>query len=99
MATQPDLVAPFAGERYRATERLSRLIAPPYDVIGPEQRSGLAARDEHNIVHVMLPEAEGGDKYRHAAQLLTDWRGGGGLTRAARRSAPHLTAESSLSPQ
>ena len=83
MATQPDLVAPFAGERYRATERLSRLIAPPYDVIGPEQRSGLAARDEHNIVHVMLPEAEGGDKYRHAAQLLADWWAGGVLTRDA----------------
>ena len=37
MATQPALVAPFRGERYRATERLPRLIAPPYDVIAADQ--------------------------------------------------------------
>ncbi len=84
MATQPDLVAPFRGERYRATDRLPRLIAPPYDVIAAEQRAGFAARDEHNIVHVMLPEAAGGgDKYRHAAQLLAAWRAGGVLVRDA----------------
>ena len=83
MATQPALVAPFRGERYRATERLPRLIAPPYDVIAADQRAAFAARDEHNIVHVMLPEAAGGDKYRHAAQLLAAWRGAGVLERDA----------------
>ena len=82
MATQPDLVAPFRGERYGATERLSRLIAPPYDVIAADQRTALAAREEHNIVHVMLPEAAGGaDRYRHAAQLLGAWRAAGVLER------------------
>ena len=50
-------MAPFRGERYAAAERLSRLIAPPYDVIDPANRARLAALDEHNIVHVMLPEA------------------------------------------
>jgi len=84
MATPPDLVAPFRGERYRAMERLSRLIAPPYDVIAADQRAAFAARDEHNIVHVTLPEAAGGgDKYRHAAQLLAEWRAGGVLERDA----------------
>ena len=82
MVTQPDLVSPFRGERYRATERLPRLIAPPYDVISADQRAAFAARDEHNIVHVMLPEAAGaGDRYRHAAQLLAAWRAGGVLER------------------
>jgi uncharacterized protein (DUF1015 family) len=82
MATPPDLVAPFRGERYRASDRLSRVIAPPYDVILPDQRPGYAARDEHNIVHLMLPEAAGGkDKYRHAADLLTAWREAGVLVR------------------
>ena len=60
IATLPEIVAPFRGERYRATERLSQLLAPPYDVIARETRSALAARDEHNIVHLMLPEAPAG---------------------------------------
>jgi uncharacterized protein (DUF1015 family) len=82
MATQPDLVAPFRGERYRATERLSRLIAPPYDVITPDQRAALAGQDEHNVVHVMLPEtADANAKYRHAARLLGEWRSGRVLVR------------------
>jgi uncharacterized protein (DUF1015 family) len=82
MATLPDLVAPFRGERYRAADRLSRLIAPPYDVIATDQRDALAARDEHNIVHAMLPEATAtGDKYQHAARLLAAWREGGVLLR------------------
>src|SRR2546425_11242653 len=73
-----DLVAPFQGERYAAVERLSRLIAPPYDVIDAGERAQLAALDEHNIVHVMLPEAPNG---RPPGAL----RGGGG---AALRVAP-----------
>ena len=35
----PPLVAPFRGERYAAKDRLSALIAPPYDVISPEERA------------------------------------------------------------
>ncbi len=82
MATGTELVVPFRGERYRATGRLSQLIAPPYDVIRPDQRAAYAARDEHNIVHVMLPEASAAaDKYRHAAALLAAWREAGVLER------------------
>ena len=85
MATQPDLVAPFRGERYAAADRLSRLIAPPYDVIPRDARGRLAAADEHNIVHVMLPEAPpdwaGGDKYAWAAAQLAEWRRAGVLVR------------------
>lgn len=73
-----DLVVPFRGERYRDRERLTSLIAPPYDVISPAERVRLAARDDHNIVHVMLPEAPqgwtGGDRYAWAAEQLTAWR-------------------------
>ncbi|HEV8305354.1 MAG TPA: DUF1015 domain-containing protein [Gemmatimonadales bacterium] len=78
-----DLVVPFRGERYRAADRLSRLIAPPYDVIAPPERARLAALDEHNIVHVMLPEAPVGDRYAHAAELLAAWRAAGALARDA----------------
>jgi uncharacterized protein (DUF1015 family) len=80
-----DLVTPFRGERYAAREKLSRLIAPPYDVIDAAERARLAALDKHNIVHVMLPEAppsrQADDRYRIAAELLTSWRAKGILTR------------------
>ncbi len=79
-AELPPLVAPFRGERYAAKE-VSALIAPPYDVISREDRARFAARDPHNIVHLILPEAPsggsgggGGDRYAHAATLLTTWR-------------------------
>src|SRR5258707_13049965 len=52
-----DLVAPFRGERYAAVERLSSLIAPPYDVIDQTDRARYAALASENIVPVMLPEA------------------------------------------
>ena len=68
------LVVPFRGERY-ATERVSALLAPPYDVIAREERGRYATRDSHNIVHLILPEAPpGGDPYARAAALLAEWR-------------------------
>jgi len=82
-AELPPLVAPFRGERYAARE-LSAVIAPPYDVISSEDRARFAARDPHNIVHLMLPEAPaggsasaGGDRYTRAATLLAAWREAG----------------------
>jgi len=74
-AELPPLVAPFRGERYASRERLSALVAPPYDVISKEERARYAARDPHNIVHLILPEAPaGGDRYAHAATQLAAWR-------------------------
>ncbi len=82
-----DLVAPFQGERYAAVERLSFLIAPPYDVIDPAERARYAALDADNIVHIMLPEAPPGgpddDRYRVAAERLAAWRRNGVLRRDA----------------
>ena len=78
----PDLAVPFRGERFAAADRLSSLIAPPYDVINAAQRARYAAQSAHNIVHLMLPEAPaGGDRYKHAAALLAEWRVSGVLTR------------------
>src|SRR2546430_914399 len=100
-AELPPLVAPFRGERYAASE-LSALIAPPYDVISSEDRTRYAARDSHNIVHLILPEAPsgvgrggvgGGDRYAHAATLLAAWR------EIRRRTSPGWRAgRSSTSP-
>ena len=83
-----DLVAPFQGERYAAVERLSSLIAPPYDVIDQAERARYAALDADNIVHVMLPEAPPGhpddDRYDVAAERLAAWRRAGVLRRDSR---------------
>ena len=77
-----ELVVPFRGERYRESKRLSRLIAPPYDVIDAAARARFAALDAHNIVHVMLPEAPpAGDRYAWAGEQLAAWREGGVLVR------------------
>jgi uncharacterized protein (DUF1015 family) len=78
MATDTPLVMPFVGERFADTVGLSRLIAPPYDVISLEQRRRYAAGDPHNIVHLILPEAAAGlTKYQMATQLLKTWRAEG----------------------
>ncbi len=65
--------------------RLSALIAPPYDVIDQAERARYAALDPDNIVHVMLPEAPAGTsedaRYRAAAERLAAWRTGGVLRR------------------
>ena len=78
-----ELVVPFRADRYGAVERLSALIAPPYDVIQPAERAALAARDPHNVVHLTLPEA---GNYTHAAALLEEWRRTGVLVRDAEPS-------------
>ena len=66
-------------------DRLSFLIAPPYDVIDPAERARYAALDRDNIVHIMLPEAPAGspddERYRVAAEQLTAWRRSGVLQR------------------
>ncbi len=52
---------------------LGEVAAPPYDVIDPEQRAGLAARSPYNVVHIDLPEGEP-DPYANAAATLERWR-------------------------
>jgi len=79
--TDPRLFAPFRGERYGDTSALARRLAPPYDVVTPEQRASLAGQDPYNIVHLDMPSIAAGDPYREAARLLTEWRGRGLIIR------------------
>lgn len=78
-------VAPLTALRYDDDE-LPKVIAPPYDVIGPELRKELGARAPHNIVHVDLPEGDGDARYANAARILADWRKTGVLRRDDRPS-------------
>lgn len=50
-------IRPFAGIHYpkKNGTDVSRLIAPPYDVLNENDRAALQAKDPHNIVYVDLP--------------------------------------------
>lgn len=71
-ADRPPLAAPFVGERYVERKQLSAVIAPPYDVLSPEQREQYARRHEHNIVRLTLPEG-GEERYRRSAECHRTW--------------------------
>ena len=66
-------VKPFRAVRYgERAGPLEALVAPPYDVISPEQRDQLRARSPYNVVHLTLPDDE-----VEAGRLMADWRGEG----------------------
>jgi uncharacterized protein (DUF1015 family) len=68
---------PFAGLRYDPSVPLDDVIAPPYDVVGPDERAELAARHSANAIHVELPVEDfraGLDRYQSAARLFGAWR-------------------------
>ena len=71
-------VKPFRAERYDESTAgpLERLVAPPYDVISPEQRDEYLARSPYNVVHLTLPDDEA-----QAGRDLTAWREQGVLAR------------------
>jgi uncharacterized protein (DUF1015 family) len=85
-------VQPFRALRYapEVVPDLAAVVAPPYDVIDPDERRRLAARDARNIVRLDLPVPEPGDepdeRYRRAARLLSAWRSDGTLHRDPRPS-------------
>jgi uncharacterized protein (DUF1015 family) len=84
------VVRPFRALRYAPDEvaDLASVVAPPYDVIGPEELRRLLARDPRNVVRLDLPISEPGDepdeRYRRAARLLSTWRSNGTLHRDPR---------------
>jgi uncharacterized protein (DUF1015 family) len=60
---------------------LTDLVCPPYDVITPEQRRALEARDPHNAVRLEL--SSDADPHAAAATTLAAWLGDGTLARRA----------------
>jgi uncharacterized protein (DUF1015 family) len=87
---QPDEVPDHPGRVADVTP----LVCPPYDVIGPEQREALLARDPHNAVRLELNPAP--DPHAAAAETLGAWRADGTLQRPAEASVyyySHATGE------
>ncbi|HTU25979.1 MAG TPA: DUF1015 domain-containing protein [Pirellulales bacterium] len=79
-------IQPFHGIRYDLGHvgSLSDVIAPPYDVIGPELHDQLYKRHPANVIRLELNREEPGDndasnRYTRAAQFLKNWRSEGVL--------------------
>jgi len=72
------LLKPFRAVRYDAERAgpLADLVAPPYDVISPEEREAYLGRSPYNVVHLTLPDSES-----EAARLWGEWNAAGVLVR------------------
>ena len=68
-------VRAFAGYRYAiGREReVSKVVAPPYDQISPEQQDVLYALSPANIVRLSYPREPGERKYTAARETLARW--------------------------
>ena len=80
-------IAPFHGVRYdsNVVSFISRVVAPPYDVIDARQARTLLKHDRHNAIRLILGKP--GDKarsprlYQMAARYFESWRNEGVLIR------------------
>lgn len=82
------IVSPFRGIHYDLSRvgDLSKVIAPPYDVISPEEKEGLHRRHPRNIVWIDFGMDRDGDgpaanKYTRAADHYNGWLSEGILVR------------------
>jgi uncharacterized protein (DUF1015 family) len=67
-------IRPFAAIRYRVPDaELSRVLAPPYDVIPPEYQRALYERDPRNVVRLVLNRGQGDAGYRDAGETYRRW--------------------------
>lgn len=70
-------ISPFRGIRYnqKKIRDVSRVIAPPYDVISEEERERLSRRSPYNIVRLILNQEP--DSYESVARLFEEWQSEG----------------------
>jgi uncharacterized protein (DUF1015 family) len=67
-------IAPFRGVFYNQKKfrDLSKVIAPPYDVISKEEQDKLYKKSPHNFVRLDLSQEP--DSYAAVAELLNEWQ-------------------------
>lgn len=64
----------FSGIRYRVSDaELSRLLAPPYDVIGEAYAGALRRRDPRNVVRVILSRGAEEADYAEVGETYRRW--------------------------
>jgi uncharacterized protein (DUF1015 family) len=73
-------IRPFRGVRYDLAKvgALTDVVAPPYDVIGPDLQDQLYNASPYNIIRLELNKEETSDnadsnRYTRAAKFLKDW--------------------------
>jgi uncharacterized protein (DUF1015 family) len=79
-------VKPFRALRYSQKIELSRVLAPVYDVVAPEDRPLYWERDPYNALRLELTksvEEEADTDYAETAARLAEWRAAGVLVRDA----------------
>ena len=88
-------VKPFRGIHYdeKRVGDLTRVVAPPYDVISPEEQEALHRRHPKNITWVDFGMEKEGDgpgenKYTRAAARFREWLARGTMVRQT--AAPAL---------
>ena len=74
-------ITPLKGILYNPekTKDLSKVMAPPYDVISPEEQGNLYDSSPHNIIRILLGKDSPGDnekenKYTRVSKFLKDWQ-------------------------
>src|SRR5438552_5266849 len=73
------VVRPFQGIMYDPRRvDMSKVVAPPYDVISTEDRQRYYDQDPHNVVRLIAGEVRTTDsaedsKYVRAARVFTGW--------------------------
>ena len=81
-------VAPFRALHFNSAKipHPEEVVTPPYDVIRPAEREAFAALNPHNMVRLILPQAQPGDdllqnRYTRAATAFRRWQQEGVLVR------------------
>src|SRR2546423_1760916 len=74
-------IVPFHGLLYNGKKiaDLSKVVAPPYDVIAPEEQDKLYKRSPYNVVRLILNQEP--DPYESVARLFEEWQREGVLMR------------------
>lgn len=74
-------IIPFKGILYndKKIKDLSKVLAPPYDVISPKEQEELYNLHPYNIIRILLGKDFAGDneknnKYIRAASFMNDWQ-------------------------
>ena len=76
------IIRPFRGIRYnQSAVNINTVVAPPYDVISPEQQDQFYDIDPHNVVRLILGREE--DRYSSSAKAFDEWQKNGVLMREA----------------
>jgi uncharacterized protein (DUF1015 family) len=72
-------VKPFAGLLYADTrpESIARVLAPPFDMVSPDDQERLFAESESNIAWVTVARWGADPGYREAGARFADWRARG----------------------